>query len=388
VSYARRTESIEPFRVMQLLAEARQLEAQGRDIVHFEIGEPDFPTPQPIVDAGIAALQAGKHHYTPAVGLPALREAIAAHYQRETGQTLPSERVVIAPGSSGALLLALGVLLDAGDGLLLTDPGYPCNRNFARFLNVEVQSLAVDAANDFIPTSEQVRAAWQSNTRVLMLASPANPTGMVIPQAELKALHQTVRALGGHLLVDEIYRGLVYEENDSATAVALDESIWVINSFSKFYGMTGWRVGWVVAPRDAVDALDRLAQNLFLAASTPAQCAALAAFQPDTQAILEQRRLVFQQRRDFLLPELRSLGFEIAHTPQGAFYLYADASRFTDQSEAWCREVLEQAGVAITPGADFGSYHANTHVRFAYTVDAMRIDEGLKRLRGHLAAGS
>jgi aspartate/methionine/tyrosine aminotransferase len=388
VSYARRTQSIEPFRVMQLLAEARQLEAQGCDIVHLEIGEPDFPTPEPIVVAGIDALHAGKHHYTPATGLPALREAIAAHYQKETGKDVVAERIVVTPGSSGALLLALGALLDAGDGLLLTDPGYPCNRNFARFLNVEVQSLAVDAAHDFIPTSEQVRAAWQSNTRVLMLASPANPTGMVIPQDQLRALHQTVRALGGHLLVDEIYRGLVYEPNDAVTAVALDESIWVINSFSKFYGMTGWRVGWVVAPRDAVDALDRLAQNLFLAASTPAQYAALAAFQPDTQDILERRRVIFQQRRDLLLPELRALGFDVAHTPQGAFYLYADASRFTEQSEAWSREVLEQAGVAITPGADFGSYHANTHVRFAYTVDATRIDEGLKRLRSYLAAGS
>jgi aspartate/methionine/tyrosine aminotransferase len=388
VSYARRTESIEPFRVMQLLAEARQLEAQGHDIVHLEIGEPDFLTPPPIVDAGMAALKSGKHHYTPAVGLTALREAIAAHYRGETGRAIPSERIVITPGSSGALLLALGVLLDAGDGLLMTDPGYPCNRNFARFLNVEVQSLAVDAANDFIPTPAQVRTAWQPNTKVLMLASPANPTGMLIPQAQLKALHQTVQSLGGHLLVDEIYRGLVYDENDSVTAVALDESIWVINSFSKFYGMTGWRVGWMVAPSDAVDALDRLAQNLFLAASTPAQYAALAAFQPDTQDILEQRRVIFQQRRDVLLPELRALGFDIVHAPQGAFYLYADASRFTEQSEAWSREVLTRAGVAITPGADFGSHHAHTHVRFAYTVDIARIEEGLKRLRSFLPAGS
>ena len=387
MSYAQRTESIEPFRVMQLLAEARQLEALGRDIVHFEIGEPDFPTPQPIVAAGIAALEQGKHHYTPAIGLSQLREAIAAHYQRETGQSIPSARIVVAPGSSGALLLALGALLDAGDGLLLTDPGYPCNRNFARFLNVEVQSLAVDAANDFIPTPEQVRAAWKANTRVLMLASPANPTGMLISRSQLAALHQTVRSLGGHLLVDEIYRGLVYEDEESVTAVALDESIWVINSFSKFYGMTGWRVGWIVAPSDAIDALDRLAQNLFLAASTPAQYAALAAFDPNTQEILEQRRHAFQQRRDLLLPELRTLGFEIARKPQGAFYLYANAARFTDQSEAWSREVLQRAGVAITPGADFGSHHANTHVRFAYTVERPRIEEGLKRLHDFLRAG-
>lgn len=385
--YAQRTESIEPFRVMQLLAEARQLEAQGHDIVHFEIGEPDFPTPQPIVAAGIAALEQGKHHYTPAIGLSQLREAIAAHYQRETGQSIPSARIVVAPGSSGALLLALGALPDAGDGLLLTDPGYPCNRNFARFLNVEVQSLAVDAANDFIPTPEQVRTAWKANTRVLMLASPANPTGMLISRTQLVALHQTVRSLGGHLLVDEIYRGLVYEDEESVTAVALDESIWVINSFSKFYGMTGWRVGWIVAPSDAIDALDRLAQNLFLAASTPAQYVALAAFDPNTQEILEQRRLAFQQRRDLLLPELRALGFEIARKPQGAFYLYANAERFTDQSEAWSREVLQQAGVAITPGADFGSHHANTHVRFAYTVEQPRIEEGLKRLHAFLRAG-
>ncbi|MDZ7662699.1 pyridoxal phosphate-dependent aminotransferase [Thiohalophilus sp.] len=379
----RRIDRIQPFRVMALLGEARELEQQGRDIVHMEIGEPDFPTPAPVIAAATRAIAEGEVHYTPAVGLSALREAIAGFYQDRYGVSLPAQRIVVTPGASGALLLALGVLLEPGQGVMLADPGYPCNRNFAHFLDARVQPVPVQADTGYQLSLAQVQQHWQTDTRVVMLASPANPTGTLIPPDELRAIIDWVEHQGGTVIVDEIYHGLVYGDAPP-TALACGDRVFVINSFSKYFSMTGWRIGWLVAPADQIPALDKLAQNLFLSASTPAQHAALAAFEPQTLAILEQRREAFEQRRDFLLPALREIGFDIKVEPQGAFYLYADCSRFTDNSFVFARSLLQEIGVAITPGNDFGDNQPERHVRFAYTNSLDRLKEGVRRLQKRL----
>ncbi len=380
---ASRMAGIQPFHVMDILARARALEAAGRDIVHMEIGEPDFTAPAGVVAAGVAALRAGETHYTPAAGLPALREAVAGHYRARYGLDVAPERILITPGASGALLLALAVLLDPGDQVLLTDPGYPCNRHFVRLLEGEAVALPVDARTAWQPTADQIDACWGPRTRCLMLASPANPTGTLMPETVLRRIEALVRARGGVLIVDEIYHGLVYEEAPPS-ALALSGPVFVINSFSKYFGMTGWRLGWLVAPPEYVPALERLAQNVFLAAPTPAQHAALAAFTEETRAEYERRRGIFRERRDFLLPALEALGFRIAVRPQGAFYVYADCSAFGSDSLAFCRRLLEEAGVAVTPGCDFGDHEAGRHVRFAYTTGLERLQEGVRRLRTFL----
>ncbi len=377
---ALRMQDIQPFHVMALLAEARQREAAGQDIIHLEVGEPDFPTPQPIVEAGIRALQQGHTKYTAARGLPALREAIVAYYATRYGVNIAPERILITPGASGALQLVLGALLNPGDEVLMTDPGYPCNRHFVRLFEGKATGVAVGAETAYQLTPAHLAHYWTPATRAVLLASPANPTGMVSSLAELSALYAATRERGGELIVDEIYQGLTYGVPD-VTALSIDaENIWVINSFSKYFGMTGWRLGWVVAPEYAVETLDRLAQNVFLAAPTPAQYAALAAFTPEALAIMEAQRQELQQRRDFLLPALRALGFDVQAEPQGAFYIYANAERFGLEAQTLCREMLDKTGVTFTPGIDFGSYQAATHVRFAYTCSVARLEQAVERL--------
>ncbi len=382
---AARLNDIQAFYVMDILARARALEAAGRHIVHLEIGEPDFTAPAPVVEAGVAALRDGQTHYTPALGLPALRQAIAGEYRRRHGLAVDAGRVVVTPGASGALLLVLASILDPGDQVLLADPGYPCNRHFVRLLEGEAVSLPVDAASAYQPTAEMIAAHWGPRSRCVLLASPANPSGTLVPEDELRRIVSRVRALGGILIMDEIYHGLVYEASPPS-ALALSDEVFVINSFSKYFSMTGWRLGWLVAPPAFVPALDRLAQNLFLAASTPAQHAALAALAPESLAILEERREAFRRRRDYLLPALRKLGFRVGAEPAGAFYIYADCSAFSDDSFAFCRRLLEEAGVAVTPGCDFGHHQAARHVRFAYTTDMAQLREGVRRLEDFLAA--
>ena len=377
---ALRMQDIQPFHVMALLAEARQREAAGQDIIHLEVGEPDFPTPQPIVEAGIRALQQGHTKYTAARGLPALRAAIADYYATRYGVNIAPERILITPGASGALQLVLGALLNPGDEVLMTDPGYPCNRHFVRLFEGKATGIAVGAETAYQLTPAHLAQYWTPATRAVLLASPANPTGMVSSLAELSALYAATQKRGGELIVDEIYQGLTYGVPD-VTALSINtENIWVINSFSKYFGMTGWRLGWVVAPEYAVETLDRLAQNVFLAAPTPAQYAALAAFTPEALAIMEAQRQELQQRRDFLLPALRALGFDVQAEPQGAFYIYANAERFGLDAQTLCREMLDKTGVTFTPGIDFGHYQAATHVRFAYTCGVARLEQAVERL--------
>ena len=377
---AKRMRDIQPFHVMALLAEARQREAAGQDIIHMEVGEPDFPTPAPIVEAGIRALQSGQTKYTAARGLPQLREAIAAYYASRFGVNISPERILITPGASGALQLVLGALLNPGDEVLMTDPGYPCNRHFVRLFEGKATAIPVDATTDYQLSRAHVQEHWNTATKAVLLATPANPTGTVLTLPQLADIHAAIQQRGGELIVDEIYQGLTYGIPDT-TALSVDpDNLWVINSFSKYFGMTGWRLGWVVAPEWAVETLDRLAQNIFLAASTPAQYAALAAFTPEALAIMEAQRQELQQRRDFLLPALRELGFAVRTEPQGAFYLYAGSERFGEDAQRLCRDMLDQTGVVFTPGIDFGSHQASTHVRFAYTTGVARLEQAVERL--------
>lgn len=385
---ARRMRDIAPFRVMEILARARAMEAQGRDVVHMEIGEPDFVSPQPVIDAAIRSQRAGQTHYTPAAGLPALREAIAAYYRQRFAVEVDPARILVTPGASGALQLVLGVSVDPGDRVLVTDPGYPCNRHMVSLFGGVPDTLPVSAAADYAIRPGDLAAVMQDGVKGLMLASPANPTGNLIGLDTLRALNGVLHRDPGALLIcDEIYQGLQY---DSAveTALALgDDNVVVINSFSKFFGMTGSRVGWVVAPEAMIEPMERLAQNIFLAAPTAAQYAALAAFGDASMEILEQRRQDFQIRRDFLFDALAVLGFGVGHKPPGAFYIYASADRFTTDSLSFSRELLDVAGVAITPGLDFGTHLAERHVRFAYTTGLDRLDEGVERVRRFLSAG-
>ncbi len=383
---AARMADIAPFHVMELMARAKMLEAAGRSIIHMEVGEPDFSTPQPILEAANAFIREGRVFYTHALGLPQLRVAIADFYATRYGVKVSPERIIVTAGASGALLLALGALIDPGDELLLPDPGYPCNRHFTRLYEGRAVPLNVGPENNYQPTAAQVAAAWTSRTRGLLVASPANPTGALLDRTRLAALWQTVADRDGALLVDEIYHGLTYEaagDSGAETALAISDEIFVINSFSKYFNMTGWRLGWLVAPARHVREIEKLAQNLFISPSAPAQHAALAAFHPATIALLEQRRSEFQARRNLLLPGLRRLGFKIGAEPKGAFYIYADCSEHGEDSFRLASELIEQAGVAVTPGLDFGANAPERHLRFAYTVSLEQLEEGLARLARH-----
>ncbi len=380
-----RAREIAPFYVMELLARARDLEAAGRSIIHMEIGEPDFPSPAPIVAAGRRALAEGRTHYTPALGLPALREAISGFYRQRYGVSVAPGRIIITPGASGALQLALAVLIDPGREVLIADPGYPSNRHLVRLFDGKAVGLPVGPDTQFQLSAAHIASAWTPATVAALLASPANPTGTLVPEAELAAIAAAVEARGGRLIVDEIYQGLVYGGAPQGTALGLSERLFAVNSFSKYFGMTGWRVGWLVAPVEYVPAIERLAQNMFLAASTPAQYAAVAAFEPETLAILEERRREFERRRDYLVPALRDLGFAVPLLPGGAFYIYAGCEKFTTDSHAFALALLDEAGVCVTPGLDFGLHQPSRHLRFAYTTSLERLKEGVERLRSYLS---
>lgn len=372
---------IAPFEVMEIQTVARELERAGHDVIHMEIGEPDFATPQPIVDAAIRALNGHKMYYTSALGMQNLREAIAAFYATKYGVKIDAGRVIVTAGSSAALLLTMAILLNAGDEVLMADPSYPCNRHFVRAMDAVPKTIPVGAAQSYQLTAEHVRLHWGPKTAATLVASPSNPTGTLIAPDELRAIHAEVSARHGTLIVDEIYQGLTYGVAPS-TALTIADDLFVINSFSKYFQMTGWRLGWLIVPPRYVREVEKLAQNLFISPSAPAQHAALAAFAPETLDILEQRRAAFQQRRDFLLPALRELGFEIPVEPQGAFYIYADASRLAASSFDLSRRILREAHVALTPGKDFGANEPERHIRIAYTNDVPRLQEAVERMRG------
>ncbi len=395
--FASRTDDIAPFQVMAILQQAQALASQGVDVIHLEVGEPDFTTPEPITQAAIKALNEGKTHYTPALGLPELRQAIADFYQSRYGVAVSANRIAITPGASGALLLLMAARLEAGDELLMADPGYPCNRHFARVFEAHGRLIPTTADSGFQLTTEHIKQHWnQDASKAVLMASPANPTGAMIPHQQLEQIAQQTRELGGELWVDEIYHGLTYhdlDENEAEgraegkcpqTALALGGDVVVINSFSKYFGMTGWRLGWMVVPEYYIPVIERLAQNLFLAPPTPSQYGALAAFSEDSLTIMEGRRLELQQRRDYLLTELPKLGFKIPVIPDGAFYIYADASELTQDSQAFCEQLLQDTGVALTPGFDFGEQNAHLYIRFAYTTNIERLQQAISRIKAWL----
>ena len=368
---------------MELLARAKALEAAGRDIIHMEIGEPDFPTPAPILEAAQASIADGRTFYTPALGLPELRQAIAEFYQQRYGVVVPASRIVVTAGASGALLLAMACLCQPGSEWLLTDPGYPCNSNFVRSFDGVPVCIPVNAENNYQPNLAEVQRYWNEQTAGALFASPANPTGTLLDEPTLDSIAQFVRQQQGTLIIDEIYHGLTYER-DASTALEFGDDIFVVQSFSKYFNMTGWRLGWLVAPDRFVREIEKLAQNLFIAPPTPAQYGALAAFKPETIAILEARRGEFRARRDYLAPALEQLGFRLTAKPEGAFYIYADCSALTNDSEAFARDLLEKAGVAMTPGLDFGAAAPKSHLRIAYTTSIKRLEQAVGRIRQYL----
>lgn len=384
---AARVADIAPFHVMEVQTAARALEAAGRSVVHMEIGEPDFPTPGPVLEAARGALADGGIYYTSALGLPELRAAIARHYGERYGVDVSPDRVVVTAGSSAALLLVAALLVNRDEQVLMADPGYPCNRHFVRTLEGEPVAVPVDAATRYQLSATLIEQRWGPRTRGVLIASPSNPTGTTVAHDELGRIVAAVAERAGHLIVDEIYLGLSYDLAPGArpaSALALSDDLFVISSFSKYFNMTGWRLGWVVAPERHVRDLEKLAQNLYISPPTLSQRAALACFEPATLAILESRRDEFRARRDLLVPALRELGFVIPVMPTGGFFVYADTSRLADDSRAFCRELLEGAGVAITPGLDFGTHRAHSHVRFAYTIARERIADGISRIARHL----
>ncbi|SEG80381.1 aminotransferase class I/II-fold pyridoxal phosphate-dependent enzyme [Marinobacterium lutimaris] len=378
-NWSSRARAIDSFKVMDLLKRARELDDQGFDVVHMEAGEPDFSAAPLVKAAASKLIDAGSIQYTPAGGIAPLRQRIAQFYAERYGVHIGPERVLVTPGASGGLLLAFALLAEKDSSFMMADPGYPCNPQFLRLVEARAQRVRVDASTNFQLTAELVREHWQPDTAGVLLASPANPTGSVVPPDEMAKIAAVVRELGGELIVDELYHGLTYGF-DAETALALDSDVIVMNSFSKYFGMTGWRLGWLVGPADAVAEMEKVAQNLFISPPTISQHAALACFEPESIELFEQRRVEFGKRRDLLVSGLRELGFGIARPPEGAFYVYADASHLTDNSFDWCWSLLEEDKVAATPGADFSRFDAERYVRFSYTTGLDRIELALERL--------
>jgi len=376
-------EGFSPFYVMELLQRAKQLEAQGRDIIHMEIGEPDFPTPAAIIEQGVNYIQSGDVKYTAAAGLSELREKISQHYKINYKVEISSKRIFITPGASGAFLLALGVSLNPDEEVLMADPCYPCNHNFVRLMEGKTKFINVDANTDYQLSAQLIRENWTDRTKGVLIASPSNPTGTLISALELEHTITQIKALGGHFYSDEIYHGLVYGKS-ARSALEFSDDVFVINSFSKYFCMTGWRIGWLVVPEGCVDAVERLAQNIFISTATHSQYAALAAFSEDNLIELESRKHEFEKRRDFLYSHLIRLGFDVAVKPEGAFYIYANCSRFTNDSFQFAKDLLEQQGVAVTPGKDFGNNQANCYIRFAYTASIAKMSVAIKRLENFI----
>lgn len=377
---AKRLDNIEPFYVVQVITRAIELEAQGKSIINLAVGEPDFPTPQPIVDAAVAALKSDRMRYSPSLGSDALRQALSNWYQSRYAVDVPAERIAVTSGASGALLLTMGMVISEGDEVLMPDPSYPCNRHFVSSMGGSARLIPVRAETDYQLTSLLVEQNWTERTVGVMVASPSNPTGTLMDHDELQKIVEFVRGRGGVVIVDEIYHGLTYD-GQVRTALDISDDVFVINSFSKYFAMTGWRLGWTVMPEGYVEHFEKLAQNLYISNSDVAQRAALSAFDLETIEEAEKNRSRYKEQRDFLLPALRDLGFKIPVEPSGAFYIYADCTNFTNDSYSFSHDVLEKAGVAIAPGLDFGDHRANEHVRFSYPKPIPVLQEGIRRLK-------
>ena len=382
-----RAAAVAPFHVMRILERARALEAAGKDIIHLEVGEPDFPTPAPVLVAAREALASQPLGYTPAAGLPRLRQAIADYYRGRYQVEVEPARIIVTPGGSGALQLALAAVVDVGEVVLTMEPGYPCNRHIVSVIGAKSRAVPLSADQGYRLTAEQVAAAWQPDVRAVMVATPSNPTGSVMSRDNIRELHALVMERDAALIVDEIYQGLTYGAADHTAACHDADNLFVVNSFSKYFGMTGWRLGWLVAPSEFAEALARLAQNLYLAAPTLSQHAALAALEPASLVLLDQRRDAYRERRDVLVNLLVDSGFEIASPPDGAFYVYARIPPQCHDAADLAEVLLETAGVAVTPGIDFGGKESARMLRFAYTVEPERLREAAARIASVMASG-
>lgn len=393
---ASRLERIEPFYVMECakaaveIARAPECDPQrgGEPMIFLNIGEPDFTAPPIVQAAAEQALRAGLTQYTEATGLRALRERISAWYGSRFGLSVAPERIVVTAGASAALQLACLALVERGDEVLLPDPSYPCNRHFVTAAEGVPRGLPADPAARFQLDAAAVEAAWGPHTRGVLLASPSNPTGTSIDPDEMGRIAGVVRDRGGFTIVDEIYLALSYDERHGHSALAHGDDIITINSFSKYFNMTGWRLGWMVLPPALVPAVEKLAQNLYICASTVAQHAALACFEPEAIAIYEQRRAAFRARRDFIVPALRGLGLPVPVEPDGAFYAWFDCSAFRAPAEggSWefCFDLMRRAHVALTPGRDFGQHRTDRYVRLSFSNSMPRLEEAVRRLAREL----
>jgi aspartate/methionine/tyrosine aminotransferase len=387
---ARRVGNIEPFRVMEMVKAAGEMSRAGIDVISLSVGEPDFTAPELVQDAAVRAIRAGATQYTDALGLLPLREAIAAHYRRAFGVEVSPGRIAITAGASAALLLACAALVDEGDEVLMPDPCYPCNRHFVAAFGGTPVLLPSGFEQRYQLSAADVAARWGERTRGVIVASPSNPTGTSMTPGQLQAMLAAVSERGGFAVVDEIYQGLSYDQAP-VSSLQFDPNVITVNSFSKYFNMTGWRLGWLVLPEPLVPVVEKLAQNLFICAPSIAQHAALACFEPDCLALFEQRRLEFKRRRDFLVPRLRELGFTVPVMPDGAFYVYADIAELDHpqraDSAAFSMAVLREARVAIVPGDDFGVAAPKRHVRISYANKVERIEEALSRIANMLGGG-
>lgn len=390
MKFSTRAEKIEPFYVMEVAKAAQQLAkevANGPEpMIFLNIGEPDFTAPAQVRQAASACIAQGSTQYTNALGLEALREAISAWYQSRFGVDVPAQRIVITAGASAALQLACLALIEPGDEILMPDPSYPCNRHFVSAAEGTAKLIPTGAAERYQLSAEQVAAHWGEQTRGVLLASPSNPTGTSIDPAELRRIHEVVKAKGGITIVDEIYLGLSYEEAFGHSALAISDDIISINSFSKYFNMTGWRLGWMVVPEAMVPVVERMAQNLFICASTISQHAALACFTPESIATFEARRAEFKARRDYFLPALKELGFGIDVMPDGAFYAWADCTPLCEKlgvKDSWefAYALMEKAHLAITPGRDFGTADTARYVRFSTANSMEQLQEAVRRMQ-------
>jgi aspartate/methionine/tyrosine aminotransferase len=378
-SLAQRLQHIAPFHVMEIASHAHRLQAMGRDVIHMEIGEPDFPSPQPVIDAAQALLSSGNIYYTSALGIRPLREAISGHYKRFYGIDVAPERIIVTAGGSAALLLTCALLVNRDDEILLTDPSYPCNRHFVRVMEGVPRTIAVGAAERYQFTAELIDRAWTKKTKGVLVASPSNPTGTSVREGELKKIVDCVAAHRGVLISDETYAGLNYGRK-AETALAYSDQAFSVNSFSKYFNMTGWRLGWLVAPERYVRDVEKLAQNLYISPAALSQHAAVACFSDAGYSIAESRRAEFEVRRDYFASALQGIGFNIPVMPDAGFFVYADVSKFTNDSESFCNEILDRTGVAFAPGIDFGDHRARAHVRMAYAVRLEKLKDGVARL--------
>ncbi|WP_329213927.1 pyridoxal phosphate-dependent aminotransferase [Streptomyces sp. NBC_01485] len=383
IRISRRAQAVAPFYAMEFGKQAAALEAQGHHVVKLSIGEPDFGAPPAVLDSMREVMDGRPMTYTAALGLPALRQAIADFYRDRHDVEVDPSRIVVTAGASAALVLATAALVDPGDEVLISDPSYPCNRQIVESFGARVSLVPTTAGTRFQLDTASVRSHWTDATRGVMVASPSNPTGTSVPTDELAAICDLARERGAWRIVDEIYLDLSDHDDRGRpprSALSFDPDAVVINSFSKYFGMTGWRLGWCVVPEALVPAMERLAQNYFLCASAPAQHAALACFTPESLAVCEARRTELAERRALVLDGLDRIGLPVPVPPDGAFYIYFDVSDTGLTSWQFCERALQEAHVAVTPGRDFGVHTADTHVRLSYAASADELREGIDRL--------